>query len=646
MVAAKKLNFTSLQEVTSTDVDRDIVISKNEDGSPRSKIFDLEWDFKGMIDSGLNTVKMVSFYQFCPSMVRSVQRTTAKIMKLRKSIGVGGIKTHIINLSRITSIIESNDWSLLNNDENFAAFCKLLKEKKLSAGSVRLLKTTLDSLFVLGLTTRRIKDVNKFIKDNSCKNKQDTKQTIALPEAMMISLYNHALNYVDKYFEDRHKLSRENKKYIEIRDKYKLSGKKMNNFSRWLASNNDDIDMDYIWDENHRAKYGEVAKNYNPKNLIQTIQQACMIVIDGFSGVRLGEALSFTAKNYFTIEYNDITVSLLSGFNTKNQKKGKKKLEVYPTHPIVEKALKLAYDMSQFARVIYKEKASSIPDKATRDVALNEIKSTFIILSIEKQADGYLVKNFDASLSRFAHDHDVIASEEDVVEFNILNPVHIGKLKVGYPIKNIGPHIFRRTFAVFLKRNKLGDILTLRYVTKHKNLGMTAWYANHADFAALHDFELDSELDAMIIEANQEMFAHELFYIFNEAETLSGEEGERIMASRNAYEGTYYMSFDEILNQVKTGQSSLVELVTGFCISGGCERLCGPGDCNNKIVTPEKALVQAKVRERLIVKFEKYNTGMSYSYAILQKLAIQIESIEQTLLKHNISFDIFKNKIN
>jgi hypothetical protein len=645
MVAARQLNFTSLQEVTFTDVDRDIVISKNHDGSPRSKIFDLEWDFKGMIDSGLNTLKIVSFYQFCPSMVRGVQRTTAKIMKLRKRLGVGGIKIHIINLSRITSIIKSSDWSILNNDENFTEFCELLKEKKLGAGSVKQLKITLDFLYNFGLTTRKIKDGKKFVKDNSCKSKQHTEQTIALPEPMMISLYNHALNYVDKYFELRHKLSRENKKYIEIKDNYQLAGKNMNNFSRWIKNNNNGIDMDYIWDENHRTKYGEVTRNYQPKKLIHTIQQACMIVIAGFSGVRLGEALSFTAKNYFTIEYNDITVSLLSGFNTKNQSKGKKKLEVYPTHPIVEKALKLAYDMSQFARVIYKKTAKSIPDKATRDVALNEINSTFVILSLDKQTNGYLVQNFDASISRFAHDHDVIASEEDVVEFNILNPVHIGKLKVGYPLNNIGPHIFRRTFAVFLKRNKLGDILTLRYTTKHKNLGMAAWYSNHADLAALHDFELDSDLDAMMLEANQEMFAHELFYIFNEAEILSGEEGERIMSCRNAYEGTIYMSFDEVLNQIKNGESSLVELATGFCINGSCERLCGPGDCNSKIVTPEKALVQAKVRKRLIVKFEKYNTGMSYSYAILQKLAIQIESIEQTLLKHNISFDIFKIEI-
>ena len=500
--------------------------------------------------------------------------------------------------------------------------------------------------FILGLIGRNIGSHKKFGKDHACEKKGNGKQAIALPESIMNRLYGTALDYIDRYYSKRHKISRTNQLYLEIQKSYRDTHGNVTHFARWFKKNHPKFNLDLVFCPHHREVYKKESKRYKPKKLTQTLQEACLIVLCGFSAARIGEVVSFTKKNYTTIEFEDITVSLLLGYSTKPQSMGKKKREVYPTHPIAKNALDLAYDMSMFARTIYRAKAELIADSADKQVALEEINSTFIALGVSyNEGKSFLIGHIPETIQKFSEQHGITATSKDVTEFDLLNPIRKGELKIGKPLQTLGPHTCRRTFAVFLKRNKLGDILTLRYATKHKNLGMAAWYTNNADLAALNDYELDSELMDMVQEANEKMFAEQLFYIYNEAETLSGGEGERILAARNTYQGTLYMSYEEILSQVKSGAISMVELPTGFCTKQNCDRTCTKPDCPTKIVSPEKALEQKALRERLIKKFTAYNTGEGYRRAILQKFSLDIESIEKTLAKHNIAFEPFTDEI-
>ncbi len=648
MVLSKSafIDFTHLKGLTGLEQNQNLPVTLNADGSVRSRIFDVEWNFKGVIASGLKTQKMVSFKAVKHAYRPEIQLTLFKIITYKKRLSVSSISKVVSSLVLISTLLGHVDWSKLDDDLIYREFCTNLKAKKNSFGTMEHLSGILKLLFILGLTGRNIGSHKKFGKDHSCEKKRNSQQTIALPESIMNRLYGTALDYIDRYYSKRYEISRANQVYLEIQESYRDTRGNIKNFSLWFKRNHPKFNLDLVYCPHHREVFKGEPKKYQPKKLTQTLQEACLIVLCGFSAARIGEVLSFTKKSYQTIEFEDITVSLLLGYSTKPQSMGKKKREVYPTHPITKNALALAYDMSMFARKIHRSKAKLIADSADKKVALEEINSTFISLDVSRnEVRLFLVQQTADTLQNFAEMHDITATSEDVTEYDLLNPTRKGELKIGKPLPSLGPHTCRRTFAVFLKRNKLGDLLTLRYATKHKNLGMAAWYTNNADLATLHDYELDSELMDMVQEANEQMFAEQLFYIYNEAETLSGGEGERILAARNTYQGTLYMSYEEILSQVKSGAISMVELPTGFCTKQNCDRTCTKPDCPTKIVSPEKALEQKALRERLIKKFTAYNTGEGYRRAILQKFSLDIESIEKTLAKHNIVFEPFTDEI-
>ncbi|MBF4323043.1 site-specific integrase, partial [Vibrio anguillarum] len=84
-----------------------------------------------------------------------------------------------------------------------------------------------------------------------------------------------------------------------------------------------------------------------------------------------------------------------------------------------------------------------------------------------------------------------------IKEFNLLNPTRHSKLNVG-EILIPHPHSFRRTFAVYLVRNKLASLLDLKYQFKHMNIAMTLWYSNQASVASYLDMMMDASLQAEI----------------------------------------------------------------------------------------------------------------------------------------------------
>ena len=63
MVLSKSafIDFTHLKGLTGLEQNQNLPVTLNADGSVRSRIFDVEWNFKGVIASGLKTQKMVSF---------------------------------------------------------------------------------------------------------------------------------------------------------------------------------------------------------------------------------------------------------------------------------------------------------------------------------------------------------------------------------------------------------------------------------------------------------------------------------------------------------------------------------------------------------------------------------------------------------
>ena len=211
-------------------------------------------------------------------------------------------------------------------------------------------------------------------------------------------------------------------------------------------------------------------------------------------------------------------------------------------------------------------------------------------------------------------------------------------------------HDFRRTFAVFVVRNKLGNVMTIKEQYKHTNIIMSNWYANNSHMARDMDMELDLELQELMDQANIFVTTNVLFDIYN-SETLSGVRGKEIMNERidGTYKGTYFISREDIEERVRNNNISIVEHPTGYCFNPSCDRICSSDrsskTCKHEVITYDKALERSKFRERLIKRFNALNDGSSYMGNILADILLKIQTIEEVLIDHGISFIPFDSSI-
>ncbi|NQY35034.1 MAG: hypothetical protein HRT37_08740 [Alteromonadaceae bacterium] len=639
-------NFVDVNdEKTSTTLeDSNPIVTYNSDSSPCSYMTDLEWNFVAEIKVGVGKKTKVSFKNIDKAIRLDIQKTILSIhQKFPSSIST--LQMRINNLHLIAKCLGSTNWDNLNQDANYRKFKAEIKKKKYSITILDQTLSCLRKLYDLGLTIRYEKNEKyKFTKGLACATKQVKKQHIAIPEKISSKLFNTAMDIVEKYHPYRHSISNIHAKAIIAQQEvFSEADSKKKVAKRGLQ-----------WRVGERIK--KIKHSIPDFNLslffedILEIKTACILVVQGFSGVRLGESISFNKDSYDTIPFSEeFDIPILKGEITKINEKGVPTHEAWVTHPISEKAIELAHDMSEYARAIYKEKIKNYsPDE--RKVAEREINCSFITLGIISQKTDFIQqKSYARRYLKFQKKHDITASQSDVEEFDLLNPTRKGTLKVGGYLPKLSPHDFRRTFAVFLVRNKLGNLMTLKHQYKHLNIAMTAWYANHSLLAAQMDFELDTELMDMVKDANEDLHTEILFHIFNESESLSGKEGERIANERENYAGDIYMSRKDIKDQVRSGLLSIVEHPTGYCIKPSCDRICASDTssitCQNEIVTLEKAKARMPKRLRLIKRFNALNDEKSYMASILAQIYTQIKAIELTLTKHSLDFMPFEAEI-
>ncbi|GLX81715.1 site-specific integrase [Thalassotalea eurytherma] len=620
------------------------VVTFYSDGSVCSRMQDIEWSFVAKLKTGVGKENKVTFSNVEKSHRLDIQKVVYKIHE-QTPCSVSVLQMRINNLKLIANCLGSTMWSKLNQDNYYRQFKNNLKNKKYSITILDQVLACLRKLHDLGVISRYEKNTKyKFTKGLACSTKQVKKQHIAIPEGMSSQLFKVAMDIVDKYHPYRHEISAINAKAIQtqkevfeeadLKRKVKKSALQHRVTARInkIKHNVPDFKLSLLFED------------------ILEIQSACLLVIQGFSGVRLGESVSFDKNSYDSVPFSDeFDIPLLLGEITKVNENGVPTREAWVTHPISEKAIELAYDMSEYARDIYKVIIESYHEDEKK-IAERELNTAFITLGVISQKTKFIQqKSYARRYLKFQKKYNISATQADVDEFDLLNPTRKGTLHVGGFLPKLSPHDFRRTFAVFLVRNKLGNLMTLKHQYKHLNIAMTAWYANHSQLAAQMDFELDDELKELVKAANEDLHTDILFHIFNESETLSGKEGERIAKERDCYAGEIYMSRDEIKEQVKNGALSIVEHPTGFCTNPTCDRICASETstvtCQHEIVTPEKAKSRIPVRNRLIARFNALNDERTYMASILTQMYTQIKAIEITLSKHNLDFIPFEAEI-
>jgi integrase len=524
------------------------------------------------------------------------------------------------------------NFSFINSDKGFRAFVNVAQSRKLKYKTWENYVTVLRVLKNKGIISRVINNTRELailLSNNQC----ISQQTIALPENIASCYFKVALDMVAKYHPSRKVISDTYNNFINDYNKNigygyrvpKARGYAQKNYQKTTESIDFTLDLSGEW--------------------LSKIRAACYIVIAAFTGCRDGEIKSLTLASYQEKKYAGMVIPVINGTHTKVNVAGVERQTSWVTIPAVKQAIELIWDIYEFSRCIWKERAklcSHIDEQKKMD---QEANSLFIAYSPTAKNPAAGRQAIDCSLKNFVRAIDYKVTPDDVAEFNLLNPSRKGELKIGESL-NVNPHCFRRTFAVYLVRNKLSSLLDLKYQFKHINIYMTSWYSNQANVAGYFDMMLDKELLLDIAQENHDFMTDTLYYIYNEAESLSGAEGKRISSLRGEDRSTIYLSRDEISKQIHDGQMSIIETPVGHCTNPRCDRICDAPVCKHAVVTKDKALELIPKRRLLITKFESLvNYGVKMPN-ILSKIYYEIKSIEQCFKDHNIIFDIFKHDIN
>ncbi|ENH6782031.1 hypothetical protein ABWE86_004736, partial [Vibrio parahaemolyticus] len=574
-------------------------------------------------------------------------------------LSVGYMDSLKYALQHVADCLGSTEWHNLENNRDLKSFLRKLKQKKLGISSIQQILQTFNKLTEYGLLNVYI-DSKVLMK---CASSGRSKQHVAIPHRLYQRILSRALEVVEKYHPYRHDISHVMSQAYDIH-KRMWSGERLVTDGR--GSGRDELSMSpkAIHKRVREAmkRIGHDIPDFDVKldgSQLSDILVSCLIVTQGFSGVRIGEAVSFNANSADKVIVNNKEVTVLTGETTKGHN-AKPKTVTWQSHPVAKVALELAYDMMAANRAFYqkgvdeKERQSETKEKINH--MRRQLESAFLVPKLSRQASNNYIFRPWRSLKKFIKDLDYKATTEDVEEFNMLNPTREGELKIGGKYSGLTSHDFRRTFAVFFVRYGFGTASGIKFQFKHENINMSGYYANNAELAQMNDLLMDEEILEELKEAGIDLGVDIFDEIFNQSEHLSGAKGEAIMQDRmkklEAGE-SIFMTREQIEENIRRGNFHIMQLPSGaYCTNGSCDRVCGTlsfraeiKECEHKVVSDKGAKVIAKQRDRLIAKFTNLNTGDPLKSSILTGLKQKIQVEELTLKAHEIPYKPFKDDI-
>ncbi|EJB8690716.1 hypothetical protein C1S99_18420 [Vibrio parahaemolyticus] len=622
------------------------------------------WDFSPAHTCGVRYRLALSFLATKPEHVNGIQDALYKIYHDYKNKNSSYLSVNYMDqlrgsLQHTADCLGGTEWCNLENNRKLKSFLHQLKQKKLGYGSIRVIHQSLNKLTECG-------ELNVYIDPKAlwkCASDNEPKQHVAIPHRLYQRILSRALEVVEKYHPYRHDISHVMSQAYDIQERVK-SGEKL--ATDGVGNGRDELSMSptAIQMRLNRAmkRIGHDIPDFDVKldgGQLSDILVSCLIVTQGFSGVRIGEAVSFNANSAEEITVNSRKVTVLTGETTKDHH-AKPKTVTWQSHPVAKVALELAYDMMAANRAFYQkgvdEKERQGETKENINHMRRQLESAFLVPNATRQASNNYIFSQKRLLKKLIKNLDYKATTDDVEEFNMLNPTREGELKVGGTYSGLSSHDFRRTFAVFFVRYGFGTASGIKYQFKHENINMSGYYANNAELAQMNDLLMDEDILEELKEAGIDLGVDILDEIFNQSEHLSGAKGEEIMQDRmkklEAGE-SIFMTREEIEENVRRGNFHIMQLPSGaYCTNGSCDRVCGTlsfraeiKECEHKVVSDKGAKVIAKQRDRLIAKFTNLNTGDPLKSSILTGLKQKIQVEELTLKAHEIPYEPFDDDI-
>ncbi|ENM5762124.1 hypothetical protein ILY70_002492 [Vibrio mimicus] len=622
------------------------------------------WDFSPSHTVGVRYGLTLSFRSTKPEYVNGIQDALYKIYHDHKDknsnyLSVSNMDRIKNGLQHVADCLGSTEWRNLENNRDLKSFLRELKQKRLSLSRIQHILQSLNKLTGCG-------ELNVYIDSKAllkCASSYKSKQYVAIPHRLYQRILSRALEVVETYHPYRHDISNVMSQAYDIQERLKSEERLITD---GRGNGRAELSMSPRAIE---QRVRRLCKSITPDipdfdirldgSQLTDILVSCLIVTQGFSGVRIGEAVSFNANSADEIIVNSKKVTVLTGETTKGNN-AKPKTATWQSHPVAKAALELAYDMMAANRALYQQGVDEKERQGETKEKINHIRrqleSAFLVPNATLQASDNYIFNPKRAVKRFIRNLDYRATTEDVEEFNMLNPTREGELKVGGTYSGLSSHDFRRTFAVFFVRYGFGTASGIKFQFKHENINMSGYYANNAELAQMNDLLMDEDILEELKEAGIDLGVDIFDEIFNQSEHLSGAKGEAIMQDRmkklEAGE-SIFMTREEIEENLRRGNFHIMQLPSGaYCTNGSCDRVCGTlsfraeiKECEHKVVSDKGAKVIAKQRDRLIAKFTNLNTGDPLKSSILTGLKQKIQVEELTLKAHEIPYQPFNDDI-
>ncbi|PML50667.1 hypothetical protein BCT75_12775 [Vibrio lentus] len=638
-------------------------VTFNSDGEGLSRVFDIDWDFHDLNQNK----KIVSFGHIDEKYRQDIQFYLYAVMQWQKKNSRSSSHRSVGSLIQTRNVLKKlatcwgkSDFSLLSSEREWKK-CALKLHGFGTKTVCQRTASVINGMHKAGLVTRYVhrRDYIKWVQPDVGDG-----QAIAFPETIHVRILKTVVEFVEAYHPYRHQISEAMEKLYTYQDE--MFNVELKAFGvRALTEKQKRTMVTRVSRRTKQWPERQAIPNfsfYRRGNWLGTLLRMCFICLGLFSAARKEELLSMNKESY---DDSLAAVPKVSGFSTKGNK-GEKIYTTWNTAPIAKLALELAFDSTNASRKYWLELLddSYQNGQITKDqysAKQQDLESAFISPDIPYESEvimskaslKYKVEGADDALNM--EEFNIIATAEDVAEFDLLNPERVGRLKVGGGLPKLSPHDLRRSFVVFMVKNRLGNALTVKYQLKHRNINMSNWYANYSELARTNQLLLDTQLMSEFDEAIENSAVDAWDEIYNVSDTLSGAEGERISQNkveRLARGEEIVMSRSELLALVRSGDKSIVLLPTGgYCTNRNCERLCSLMDiveapCEHKVITDKAAKRLSRERDNLIVSFRAINDMGDYANElILDARKKKIVSIEPTLVKHSIPFDSFNDDI-
>jgi integrase len=649
--------------------DRGYPISFYSNGSVCSYHYDMSWDFIGNESQRIGKRTVVNFDVVPNQYIRGIQDTLFELYNFYRYRDAqtptsSQLRSWTKGLTKLAANLETTQWEILNNNDGINLLKKNLNNQKYSKKVMQ--DDVINTLNRL-TESRIIKCEFNFKKLANYSVDKKPKQSIAIPIGMYEKILKKSIATIEKYHMHRHDISLVMDDALKIKDRVlggelfspkefkELNSVKISNKASYLNKKIKSICIKKITHNIPDFKIDFTASEMN------NILTDCVIVILAFSGVRSGELLSFNARSCEELTINgDKKVVVLRGKTTKSNN-GIPKTETWQSHNIAKEALELVEDMTVYLRNRYRKKieeiyASGMYSNDMYQSSLIQIESAFLLLNTSFLNTRFIASGLENKLNKTIERFNIIATETDVEEFNILNPSRAGDLKLLGLLPKCTPHDLRRTFAVFFKRYGFGSSAGIKFQYKHKNIRMSDYYSNNAILMQMSDVLIDHDLFEIMNEEGINLGVDIYNEIYNQSSVLSGYGGEKI--TRDKFEkiqsgSSFFYSREELEKMIRSGTISVVQLPTGgYCMNSQCERVCSIGsintekkNCIHKVITDKEALKIAKQYDRLVKAFRDFNSGDYLRNSILIALKQKIKTIEITLKQHKISFKLFEDRI-